>query len=63
VVGFPRNTAKSLVEAADQFQALDRKFMIRTEDDASVTRRVRPSADGHEAGEADVPSPIAPAEP
>jgi uncharacterized LabA/DUF88 family protein len=29
VVGFPRNTAKSLLEAADSFQPLDRKFMIR----------------------------------
>ncbi len=30
VIGFPRSTAKSLVEAADRFQPLDRKFMIRT---------------------------------
>jgi uncharacterized LabA/DUF88 family protein len=29
VVAFPRNTAKSLLEAADRFQPLDRKFMIR----------------------------------
>ncbi len=29
VVGFPRSTAKSLIEAADGFQPLDRKFMIR----------------------------------
>jgi len=28
VIGFPRNTAKSLLEAADAFQPLDRKFMI-----------------------------------
>ncbi len=28
VFGFPRNTAKSLIEAADLFQPLDRKFMI-----------------------------------
>ncbi len=28
VMGFPRNTAKSLLEAADEFHALDRKFMI-----------------------------------
>jgi uncharacterized LabA/DUF88 family protein len=28
VIGFPRNTAKSLLEAADQFQPLNRKFMI-----------------------------------
>jgi uncharacterized LabA/DUF88 family protein len=31
VLGFPRNTAKSLLGAADRFQPLDRKFMIRTE--------------------------------
>jgi len=30
VIAFPRNTAKSLLEAADRFQPLDRKFMIRT---------------------------------
>jgi uncharacterized LabA/DUF88 family protein len=30
VIGFPRSTAKSLLEAADRFQPLDRKFMIRT---------------------------------
>jgi uncharacterized LabA/DUF88 family protein len=29
VIAFPRNTAKSLLEAADRFQPLDRKFMIR----------------------------------
>jgi uncharacterized LabA/DUF88 family protein len=63
VVGFPRNTAKSLVEAADHFQALDRKFMIRTEDDAGVARRARASSDGPQAGEADVPIQQAPAEP
>lgn len=28
VIGFPRNTAKSLLEAADLFTPLDRKFMI-----------------------------------
>jgi uncharacterized LabA/DUF88 family protein len=28
VIGFPRNTAKSLVQASDRFQPLDRKFMI-----------------------------------
>ena len=30
VIGFPRTTAKSLVESADDYQPLDRKFMIRT---------------------------------
>lgn len=29
VIAFSRNTAKSLLEAADRFQPLDRKFMIR----------------------------------
>jgi len=28
VLGFPRNTAKSLVSAADHFEPLDNKFMI-----------------------------------
>jgi hypothetical protein len=28
VIAFPRNTAKSLLEAADRFQPLDRRFMI-----------------------------------
>ena len=28
LIGFPRNTAKSLIEAADSYQPLDRKFMI-----------------------------------
>jgi uncharacterized LabA/DUF88 family protein len=31
VVAFPRNTAKSLLEAADRFHALDRRSMIRTD--------------------------------
>ena len=31
VVAFPRNTAKSLLEAADRFHPLDRKSMIRSE--------------------------------
>jgi uncharacterized LabA/DUF88 family protein len=30
VIAFPRNTAKSLIGAADHFQPLDRKFMIYT---------------------------------
>ena len=30
VIAFPRHTAKSLLEAADRFQPLDRKFMIRS---------------------------------
>lgn len=31
VVAFPRNTAKSLLEAADRFHPLDRKSMIRSD--------------------------------
>jgi uncharacterized LabA/DUF88 family protein len=38
VIAFPRNTAKSLLEAADHFQPLDRKFMIRTEPHAEEER-------------------------
>jgi len=38
VIAFPRNTAKSLLEAADHFQPLDRKFMIRTEPRADEDR-------------------------
>ena len=30
VIAFPRNTAKSLAQAADHYQPLDRKFMIYT---------------------------------
>ena len=36
VLGFPRNTAKSLLEAADRFQPLDRHFMIR---ESGATRK------------------------
>ncbi len=43
VVAFPRNTAKSLLEAADRFHPLDRKSMIRTES-ASSAEPERPSA-------------------
>jgi hypothetical protein len=39
VVGFPRNTAKSLLEAADAFQPLDRKFMIRSPQTAASGTR------------------------
>lgn len=38
VIGFPRNTAKSLIEAADHFQPLDRKFMIYTRGAAPATQ-------------------------
>ena len=41
VAAFPRNTAKSLLEAADEFHPLDRKFMIRTTAEAQATREGR----------------------
>lgn len=47
VAAFPRNTAKSLLEAADLFQPLDRKFMIRSADSAerpAAPERPRPLA-------------------
>ncbi len=40
VIGWPRTTAKSLIESADAFQALDRNFMIRGE-----RKRPKPAAD------------------
>ncbi len=52
VIGFPRSTAKSLLEAADHFQPLDRKFTIRTEPPPPRT-----------AGAAPVPGDAPPAEP
>jgi uncharacterized LabA/DUF88 family protein len=42
VIGFPRNTAKSLIEAADHFSPLDRNFMIRNEK-ASPPAEVQPA--------------------
>ena len=38
VVAFPRNTAKSLLEAADRFHPLDRRAMIRIEPAAEAER-------------------------
>jgi uncharacterized LabA/DUF88 family protein/DNA-binding transcriptional ArsR family regulator len=53
VVAFPRNTAKSLLEAADRFHPLDRRSMIRSEATSAVeTERTAPS-----------PAADAPAEP
>lgn len=42
VIAFPRHTAKSLVEAADEFQPLDRKFMI-------YPKRRKPQTDAEHA--------------
>jgi uncharacterized LabA/DUF88 family protein len=39
VVAFPRNTAKSLLEAADRFHPLDRRAMIRADAAGSDTER------------------------
>jgi uncharacterized LabA/DUF88 family protein len=44
VIGWPRTTAKSLLEAADSFQPLDRKFMIRTPEDRTDSRSRRGTA-------------------
>lgn len=51
VAAFPRNTAKSLVEAADEFHPLDRKFMIRTGESVLPAR---------EPGRASAPAPSKP---
>jgi uncharacterized LabA/DUF88 family protein len=39
VIAFPRNTAKALIEAADLFSALSRKFMIRNETTGRPAKR------------------------
>jgi uncharacterized LabA/DUF88 family protein len=44
VISFPRTAAKSLIETADHFQPLDRKFMIRTENGAAKRRTKRSTA-------------------
>ena len=53
VVAFPRNTAKSLLEAADRFHPLDRKSMIRTEvaQAAEVERAATPAPAGEDAAD------------
>jgi uncharacterized LabA/DUF88 family protein len=63
VIGFPRNTAKSLLEAADEFQPLNRKFMIytdsakaRTARRAKRTAKKRPAAKGAPGKPADEPA-------
>lgn len=45
VLSFPRNTAKSLIEAADRFQPLDRKYMIRGPQPASNAEPAQASAE------------------
>jgi len=57
VVAFPRNTAKSLIEAADDFQPLDRKFMIHPEPDRAGGRRGRAPTDGATETEAPKAAP------
>ena len=49
VVAFPRNTAKSLLEAADRFHALDRRAMIRTEPPSEGERTVASGGTGADA--------------
>lgn len=44
VISFPRNTAKSLIEAADKFQPLDRRYMIRDPEPAPPPPAEEPSA-------------------
>ena len=48
VIGFPRNTAKSLLEAADRYQPLDKKFVIRSDIEPlpARIRRAPPAAQG-----------------
>jgi uncharacterized LabA/DUF88 family protein len=53
VVAFPRNTAKSLLEAADRFHALDRRAMIRAEaaPAAEIERAATAAPAGRESAE------------
>jgi uncharacterized LabA/DUF88 family protein len=50
VLAFPQNTAKSLLEAADQFQPLDRKFMIAAKTVKVAARKRLPDPEPAEAG-------------
>ncbi len=54
VIAFPRNTAKSLVEAADRFQPLGREFMIRTPES-----RAKPRAKGERVARRSRPDKLA----
>ena len=48
VLAFPRNTAKALIQAADRFQPLDRRFMIykrRVKTDPGGSSAEQPTAD------------------
>jgi uncharacterized LabA/DUF88 family protein len=56
VVAFPRNTAKSLLEAADRFHPLDRRAMIRAE---SASDPERAPAALAPASPSDAPAPPA----
>jgi uncharacterized LabA/DUF88 family protein len=44
VIGFPRTTAKSLLEAADHFQPLNRKFMIDSNGSAARGKSAKAAA-------------------
>jgi uncharacterized LabA/DUF88 family protein len=50
--GFPRNTAKSLLEAADDYQPLNRKFMIY----AASTKAARPKSKARKASAPKTPA-------
>jgi uncharacterized LabA/DUF88 family protein len=52
VIGFPRTTAKSLVQAADRFEPLGRKFMIYPKRKAGSRRGGRAKASGKESSKA-----------
>lgn len=60
VVAFPRNTAKSLLEASDRFHPLDRRAMIRAE---MVSDAERGPASSDLASSATAPAASAPAAP
>lgn len=51
VIAFPRNTAKSLLEAADRFQPLDRRYMVRVAGAAQATEEPQPTRATPEASE------------
>jgi len=56
VVAFPRNTAKSLLEAADRFHPLDRRAMIRLAEPVAATEPEPAVATAHGSSEPAPPS-------